>query len=324
MGKLLPRYGNATFSGAGSLNPLMNDPDYETIGVGTRIFLGGAQGYVIGEGTQHDPSNNLGTLMVRGDCKKMSAEYVRGATFTGYGTTLYVGIGIPIPILNQRMVEKVAVSDSEIFTDVVDYGIPRRERPKIRRVSYEELKSGSITINDRKVRVSPLSSLKTAKRIAETLKSWIESASFYLSVPAESLRRDVVFKPMRQTEGTTFVNSVAHTAVTCRETDEISVVARQIIGQAINHVVVTDAQEKLRGIVTSWDITRAIAEDKRKLNEVVTKKVVTTQLHEPLEAALRKMIQHNISALPVVDSNSKVLGIITSEDIARLPRGTDR
>jgi uncharacterized protein (DUF39 family) len=63
MGKLLPRFRNATFSGSGELNPLMNDPDYETIGLGTRIFLGGGQGYVIGEGTQHNPSSRLGTII---------------------------------------------------------------------------------------------------------------------------------------------------------------------------------------------------------------------------------------------------------------------
>ena len=101
MGKLLPNYGNATYSGAGSLSPLPNDPDYETIGIGTRIFLGGGVGYVIGEGTQHDPSNNFGTLMVKGDLKQMTEEYLKGASFTKYGTSLYVGIGIPIPILNR-------------------------------------------------------------------------------------------------------------------------------------------------------------------------------------------------------------------------------
>ena len=75
----------------------MNDPDYETIGIGTRIFLGGTQGYVIGEGTQHDPLNHSGTIMVRGNCKKMTSEFLRGASFTKYGTTLYVGIGNSYP-----------------------------------------------------------------------------------------------------------------------------------------------------------------------------------------------------------------------------------
>jgi len=318
MGKLLPKFRNATFSGSGALNPLMNDPDYETIGIGTRIFLGGGQGYVIGEGTQHDPRNRFGTLMVRGDCKKMSSEFIRGAAFTKYGTTLYVGIGIPIPILNEGLAKKTAILDEEIFTNIVDYGVPRRERPKLGKVSYKELKSGAITINEKKVRVSSLSSLKTARKIAEILKSWIKNSSFYLSAPAENLPMDTTYKPMKQTEEIAFVNSVIHGAVTCTEDEEIKAVAERIINRSVNHVIVTDEQGKLRGIVTSWDITKAVAKGKRKLADIIIRKVVTTKPDESLEAASRKMAQHQISALPVVDQDRKVLGIITSEDIAKL------
>lgn len=318
MGKLLPKFRNATFSGSGALNPLMNDPDYETIGIGTRIFLGGGQGYVIGEGTQHDPGNRFGTLMVRGDCKKMSSEFIRGAAFTKYGATMYVGVGIPIPILNEGLAKKTAILDEEILTEIVDYGIPRRERPKLGKVSYKELKSGAITINDKKVRVSPLSSLKTARKIAKTLKSWIENSSFYLSAPAESLPTDTVCKPMKQTEEIAFVNSVTHAAVTCTEDEEIKVVAERIINHSVNHVVVTDEQGKLRGIVTSWDITKAVAKGKTRLADIIIRKVVTTKPDESLEAVSRKMAQHQISALPVINQERKVLGIITSEDIAKL------
>jgi L-aspartate semialdehyde sulfurtransferase len=70
MGELLPNFGNVTYSGAGVLSPLSNDPEYETIGMGTRIFIGGAQGYVIGNGTQHSPSSGFGTLMLKGNLKK--------------------------------------------------------------------------------------------------------------------------------------------------------------------------------------------------------------------------------------------------------------
>ncbi len=318
MGKLLPRFRNATFSGSGALNPLMNDPDYETIGVGTRIFLGGTQGYVIGEGTQHDPLNRFGTLMVRGDCKKMDPNFLQGAAFTGYGTTLYLGIGIPIPLLNEGLAKKTAISDEEIFTNIVDYGTPRRERPQFGRVSYKELKSGRITINDKEVRVSPLSSLKKAKMIAENLKILIENSSFYLSTPVERLPRDTLVKPMKQTGEITFVENIVHSAVTCREDKEIKEVARQIINHAVNHIVVVDDKEKLRGIVTSWDVTRAVANGKRKLVDIITKKVVTTSPDEPVEAASRKMSQHGISALPVINSEGGVLGIVTSEDVSRL------
>ncbi len=318
MGKLLPRFRNATYSGAGGLNPLMNDPDYETIGVGTRIFLGGGQGYVIGEGTQHDPSNRFGTMMVRGDCKQMTSEFIRGGAFTKYGTSLYVGIGVPIPILNEGLAKKTSLRDEEIFTDIVDYGVARRGRPKLGKVSYATLKSGEMTINDRKIKVSSLSSLKTARKIAETLKSWIENATFYLSAPAESLQTDSVCKPMRQSDAIIFVNSVAHKAVTCRVDEGIKAVAQRIISESVNHVVVTDNSGAIKGLVTSWDVTRAVAEGKTELVDIITKKVFTTRPEESLEAASRKMAQHHISALPVVDHEKNIVGLITSEDIAKL------
>jgi len=318
MGKLLPRFRNASYSGAGALNPLMNDPDYETIGVGTRIFLGGGQGYVIGEGTQHDPTNRFGTIMVRGDCKKMSPEFISGGAFTKYGTSLYVGIGIPIPLLNEGLAKKTALRDEEIFTDIVDYGIPRRGQPKLGKVNYATLKSGEVTINDRKIKVSSLSSLKKARKIAETLKSWIENGSFYLSAPAETLPTDSVCNPMKQTDEITFVNSVAHAAVTCNVDEDIKAVAQRIISKSVNHVVVTDKRGEIKGMVTSWDVTRAVAEGKSKLADIITKKVFTTRPEESLEAASRKMAQHHISALPVVDHDKKVVGLLTSEDISKL------
>lgn len=318
MGKLLPNYGNATFSGSGSFSPLMKDPDYETIGLGTRIFLGGTHGYVIGEGTQHDPSNNFGTIMVRGNCKKMSIDFIRGASFTKYGTTLYVGIGIPIPILNEGLAKKTGVNDEEIFTSVVDYGVPRRRRPILRQANYKELKSGKITINNREVKVSPLSSLKKAKEIAEILKKWIEDASFYLTSPAERLPTNTVFNPMKQTRDVSFVEALIRPSITCSEEDTIKFVAEQIISHSVNHVIVVDDQRKLSGIVTSWDITKAVADEKKKLAEIITRKVVTTSPDDPIEEAARTLALHNISALPVTDKNGKVLGIVTSEDLTKL------
>ena len=320
MGKLLPHFRNATFSGAGELNPLMNDPDFETIGLGTRIFLGGTQGYVIGEGTQHDPQNRFGTIMVRGDSKKMNPDFIRGASYTNYGTTLYVGIGIPIPILNEGLVQKVAIRDEEIYTDIIDYGVPRRTRPKLGRVNYKELKSGKINIRGKSVRVGSLSSLKKAKVVAETLKTWIEQSVFYLSPPVEKLPNETIFKPMKQTEEIRFVSSLVNPTVTCKENEEIKVVAKRIIDRSVNHIVVIDDQDELKGIVTSWDITRAIAEGKSSLKDIITKRVVTVTPDESIDGAARKLAQHRISALPVVDLNNKVLGIVTSEDISKLLR----
>ena len=315
MGKLLPHYGNAHFAGSGCLNPLSSDPDYETIGIGTRIFLGGGIGYVIGEGTQHNPLNQFGTLFVKGDLKQMSADFLRGVIYEKYGASMFVGIGIPIPILNEGLARKTALKDEEILTDVVDYGIPRRERPKLKQVSYKELKSGYIDLNGKKIKSSSLSSVFYARKIAEILKKWIEDGEFYLNPPAETLPTDTVFKPMKQSSKLRFVKDLKRVAIICLDDCDLKMVAKKIINQNMNHIVITDREQHLKGIVTSFDVTKAIAEDKTDLNEVITKKVITTTDNEPIDIAARKMKLNDISALPVVDENNKVIGIITSEEL---------
>ncbi|MEM2875879.1 MAG: homocysteine biosynthesis protein, partial [Candidatus Bathyarchaeia archaeon] len=252
------------------------------------------------------------------DAKRMSPDFIRGGAITRYGTTLYVGVGIPIPILNEGLAAKAALKDEEIFTDIVDYGVPRRDRPKLGKVSYSELKSGRITINGRDVKTSPLSSIKKAREVAEKLKKWITEGLFFLSSPVERLPTDTQFRPMRQREGPIFLRSIAHPAVTCAEDEDIKAVAAKMISNSVNHVVVTSPEGRLTGIVTSWDITRAVANGIRNLNKVITRRVFTALPDETVDVASIRMAQHGISALPIIDSKRNLLGIVTSEDIAKL------
>jgi uncharacterized protein (DUF39 family) len=199
MGVIKPNLGNANYSTSGQLSPLFNDPYYLTIGLGTRIFLGGAIGYVIGPGTQHNPNvkrrkNGIplgpaGTLMVMGELKKMVPRWVAGVSMLGYGCSLAVGVGVPIPILNEEMASFTGVSDEEIHTQVVDYGndYPKGEGTKLGQVSYTELKSGTIRFNGQDVPAVPLSSYIRALEIARILKGWIEKGDFLLSEPQELL-----------------------------------------------------------------------------------------------------------------------------------------
>lgn len=197
MGVLLPQYGNVTYSTSGQLSPLLNDPEYRSIGIGTRVFIGGAQGYVAWEGTQHNPGQkrgengvpmaSAGTLSLVGDIKQMDTRFIRAAVFEKYGITMFVGIGVPIPILDEEMLMKTTVRDSEIFTNVIDYSVPQRSRPVMRSVSYAELRSGSIELNGKTVPTAPLSSLKKAREIAELLKQQIKKGEFLVSQPAASL-----------------------------------------------------------------------------------------------------------------------------------------
>ncbi|MFA7562430.1 MAG: homocysteine biosynthesis protein, partial [Methanoculleus sp.] len=144
MGTLLPRCGNVTYSGAGTLSPLANDPGFRVIGSGVPIFLAGGEGMIVGEGTQHSAGGGFGTLMVTGDMKQMRQEFLRAAVMNGYGVTLYLGIGVPIPVLDTGIVRSTAVRDEEIMTSIIDYGTPRRDRPSLATVSYADLKSGSV------------------------------------------------------------------------------------------------------------------------------------------------------------------------------------
>lgn len=197
MGTLLPRFGNVTYSTAGQLSPLLNDPEYVTVGIGTRIFLAGAQGYVAWNGTQHYPSRQrgpngvpvggAGTIAVIGDLKQMNPKYLRAARFYGYGVSLYVGIGVPIPVLDEEIARWVSVSDAEIMTGIYDYGVPSRQRPLMNTVSYAQLRSGSVQVDGKRTKTAPLSSLAMAREIAETLKSEIQAGAFFLTEPVARL-----------------------------------------------------------------------------------------------------------------------------------------
>ena len=320
MGTLLPNYGNVTYSAAGVLSPLYNDPTYETIGTGTRIFLGGAQGYVIGEGTQHNPISNLGTLMIKGDLKKMNPDYVRAATFEGYGTSLYLGIGIPIPILNEKIALSTAITDADIVTDIQDYAIPSRDRPTVRQVTYEELKTGSIEIAGKEVPTSPLSSFKIARKIAGELKDWIKKGEFFVNAPAERIPTDIVCKPMKQTRETPLVGDIMSTDVlTIGSDSNLCAAARKIMESSFNHLPIVSKNNLLVGIVTAWDISKAVAKDKFDLlEEIMTRNVITATPEEAIDIAARRLDQNRVSALPVVDNEMHVIGIITSDDISKL------
>lgn len=198
MGKLLPNLKNGTFGGVGTLSPLNNDPTYRTIGLGTRIFLGGGGGYVLGEGTQHNPQNQFGNLLVKGNLKDMSSSYLCGASITKYGVSAYIGLGIPIPILDENLAKTCSISDSEIYTSVLDYSTGERDRPELDKISYEELKSNEITIEGKKVPLSTTSSFPKSRSIAYELKSWIKNKKFFLTEPIEPLSLETTYESLNQ------------------------------------------------------------------------------------------------------------------------------
>ena len=213
MGMLKPNLGNATFCSAGQLSPLLNDPYYKTIGIGTKIFLGGGIGYVAWQGTQFNPTvarsengvpkGGAGTLAVIGDLKQMSARWLVGTSMVGYGPTLTVGIGIPIPILSEEILKYTTVTDDQIIGNVIDYSdaYPNRRNESLGEVTYGQLKSGKITVQGKKIPTASLSSYPRAVEIANTLKDWIKAGNFELTQPVAYLsgvESGVTFKPLNE------------------------------------------------------------------------------------------------------------------------------
>lgn len=205
MGTLLPHMKNASYSSAGELSPLLNDPECRTIGLGTRIFLAGTQGYVTWNGTQFNcskplnengvPMGNARTIAVMGEMREMSSEFLRGAYFEKYGVTMYVGIGVPIPLLDEDLAHRVSIRNSQIDTFIEDYG---HECDLIGKVNYEQLRSGEFEFMGRKIHTAPLSSLYKARRIAAILKEWIEKGQFELTAPVRPMPTGTSLKGLKE------------------------------------------------------------------------------------------------------------------------------
>ncbi len=193
MGVLGPRLRNANYCSAGQLSPLLNDPYFRTIGIGTRIFIGGTKGYVVWSGTQHTtdvertekgiPIGGAGTIATIGNLKEMSTEWIRAVSVTGYGASLAIGIGIPIPIIDEEIFTYTAITDKDIFAPVVDYSrdYPHATGEIITTVNYQELRSGKVRILNKDVPTGSLSSYLKAREIASILKDWIQKGNFLLT-----------------------------------------------------------------------------------------------------------------------------------------------
>jgi uncharacterized protein (DUF39 family) len=194
MGKLKPKLGNAYYCSAGQLSPLFNDPYFRTIGIGTRVLFCGAEGYVAWPGTQHNPNAPryqngtpqapAGTVALIGDMRQMSTEWLRAVSFTGYGVTLSVAVGVPIPIIDEDILHSVGVTDDQLKAPVVDYSefYPTGQgEAKLGEVTYQELKSGSIRIKNQDVPTGSFSSYILARKVAHHLKQLILDGNFLLT-----------------------------------------------------------------------------------------------------------------------------------------------
>ena len=170
-------------------------------------------GYVYWHGTQHNPSvkrkdNGVpqapaGTIAVTGDLKQMNDKWLRGTSFQGYGVSLVVGMGVPIPVLDEDVLKHAALKDEDLWTQIVDYSedYPQGKIGSLGEVNYKQLKSGKISVKGKEVPTSPLSSYSKAREIAEGLKQWIADKKFFLTEFVQALPgadSGYSFKPLKE------------------------------------------------------------------------------------------------------------------------------
>ena len=119
-----------------------------------------------------------------GDMRHMSTEWLRAVSFAGYGLTLSVAIGVPIPILDEEMVRSVSVTDDDLKAPVIEYSqfYPYGEgEGKLGEVTYKDLKSGIIRVKDQDVPTGSFSSYAKALEVAQYLKHLIQNGDFFLT-----------------------------------------------------------------------------------------------------------------------------------------------
>jgi CBS domain-containing protein len=219
------------------------------------------------------------------------------------------------------MVRSTAVRDEDITVYVLDYGVPRRNRPALRKVTYAELKSGKVELQGEEVRTSPLSSYRKALEVAHTLQDWIRKGELELALPTRKIDPTVSVRPMRETARVPRVRDIMNTSViSIGEDESIRTAAKTLLKGDTNHLPVVNQEGTLVGIVTTYDVSKAVVKEERnqKVRDVMTTKVIKTAPDEHVDVAAQKLERYNISALPVVDNQNKMIGLLTAIDLGKL------
>ena len=166
------------------------------------VYAQGTQHCSLVERSDNDvPVEGSGTLALTGNMKEMLPEFVRGTSFKGYGVSLALGVGIPIPILNPDILRRTTVRDRDIMACVIDYSVdyPEKTGKVLARYNYEQLRSGEVDLNGQKVPVTSLSSYNKALKICELLKAEIKEGRFLLSEPSQRLPLGQAMRPLNIT-----------------------------------------------------------------------------------------------------------------------------
>jgi len=142
-----------------------------------------------------------------------------------------------------------------------------------------------------------------------------------LALPTRLIDAKKQAKPMHQSKTSPRVLDIMdQRVISIGEDDEITTAAKKLLKGETNHLPVLNGNKVLVGIVTTFDISKAVANPGKAhlVQDIMKRKVVTTTPDEAVDIAVQKLEKNNISALPVIDTQSHVVGILTAMNLGKL------
>ena len=205
-GPLLGPHHTALYScgGAGSIGLTM--PGLAQLGPGSPLLVAGANGWVLGAGSGHQPgvrrqpsghaSSPGAVAAVAVDLGGLEPRWLRACRFEGHGSALLVAIAAPVQLLDAGSARQAAASPAQLQAPVLDLAIPRRMKPALGTVNYAELASGRISVGGQQLRCAPAHSPRLAAEISDELVARLEQDRFPLQLPTQPLAERSNLQPL--------------------------------------------------------------------------------------------------------------------------------
>jgi len=176
-------YEEMAFCGCGELNPIENDPELKTIGVGTRVLINGASGFGTGSGTRS--SEQKPNLTGFADMHEMNSEFM-GRFTTGHGPDIITTWAVAISVLDRDMRHHILKTDDQIPLTVWCFNCGHCVTICMGKLFYAS--TGTVNLNGVSHAV-PItlrqSNRAAAMKAANDLKHQIQKKQFTITAPVE-------------------------------------------------------------------------------------------------------------------------------------------
>jgi CBS domain-containing protein len=157
--------------------------------------------------------------------------------------------------------------------------------------------------------------------VAHIVKQWVEKGTLNPVLPSRLIDPSKTAMPLRETiRGPRVLDIMDRKVIAIGQDEEIRAAAQNLLKGETNHLPVIGTSGKLVGIVTTYDISKAVVNPGKAstVRDIMKKKVITTTPDEAVDIAVRKLEKHNISALPVIDKEERVIGMLTAMNLGKL------